>query len=166
MAGPLEELDVTTSMRLLAEHRVGRVALNAPGGPLVFPVNYRYDQGAIVWRSDLGTKLTAAEHHNGASFQLDHVDPEHEIGWSVLVRGRLFEVEDPAELARIDALDLQPFTAGDGKAHVIRLVPRVITGRRIPLPEGVGGRWYRSLVEGSTAFEPEDAPGPTEEVPS
>lgn len=156
MAGPLEELDVTTSMRLLAEHRFGRVALNAPGGPLVFPVNYVYDRGAIVWRSDLGTKLTAAEHHNGASFQVDHVDAEHQIGWSVLVRGRLVEVEDAEELERIDALPLVAFARGDGKTHVIRLEPRAITGRRIPLPDGVGGRWYRSLVEGTSAFESED----------
>lgn len=162
MGGRLEELDVTTSMRLLAEHRFGRVALNAPGGPLVFPVNYVYDRGAIVWRSDIGTKLTAAERHSGASFQVDHVDPEHHIGWSVLVRGRLIEVEDPEELARIDALPLVTFVEGQGKAHAIRLQPRAITGRRIPLPEGIGGRWYRSLVEGTSAFETHD--DPTQEV--
>lgn len=158
MAGRLEELDVPTAMQLLAEHGFGRVALNAPGGPLVFPVNYVYDRGAIVWRSDLGLKLTAAEHHDGASFQVDHVDREHQIGWSVLVRGRLFEVEDPDELDRVDALGLVPFAEGQGKAHAIRLVPRAITGRRIPLPDGLGGRWYRSIVEDTSAFELPDTP--------
>lgn len=158
MAGRLEELDVPTAMRLLTEHGFGRVALNAPGGPLVFPVNYVYDRGSVVWRSDIGTKLTAAEHRNGASFQVDHVDREHQIGWSVLVRGRLVEVEDPAELERIDELPLVPFAAGQGKAHVVRLEPSSITGRRIPLPDGIGGGWYRSLVEDTSAFDADQEP--------
>lgn len=150
----LEDIDVDTAMRLLAEHHFGRVAVNAPGGPLVFPVNYVFDTGTVVWRSDAGTKLTAAEHRNGASFQLDHVDVDRRVGWSVLVRGRLEEVADAAELARVDALGIDPFAAGHGKAHVIRLLPRAITGRRVPLPDDVPAGWYRRIVEDTDAFGP------------
>lgn len=151
----LEQLDVETSMRLLAEHHLGRVALNDPGGPLVFPVNYVFDQGAVAFRSDLGTKLRAAEQHTTASFQIDHVDERLRIGWSVLVRGRLVEVVDPGEIAHLDALKIDPFAPGEGKFHLVRLQPRVITGRRIPLPDNLPAGWFRTIVQGTTAFGPD-----------
>lgn len=37
--GRLEPLAVGTCLRLLADGHVGRVALNDPDGPVVFPVN-------------------------------------------------------------------------------------------------------------------------------
>jgi nitroimidazol reductase NimA-like FMN-containing flavoprotein (pyridoxamine 5'-phosphate oxidase superfamily) len=148
----LQELDVETSMRLLREHRIGRLALNDEGGPLVFPVNYAFDAGQIVFRSDLGTKLRAAEGRLPASFQIDHADERLQSGWSVLVRGRLSEVADPAEIARLDALQIEPFDPGQGKLHLVRLEPRVITGRRLPLPPGTPPGWYRSIVQDTSAF--------------
>lgn len=153
--GQLEELTVETAMRLLDEHHLGRVALNDPGGPLVFPVNYVFDLGAVVFRSDAGTKLGAAERRVHASFQIDHVDEDHRVGWSVLVRGRLVEVVDPAEIARLDALHIDTFDPGAGKDHLVRLQPAVITGRRIPLPSEMPAGWFRSLVQGTSAFGPD-----------
>lgn len=155
MSGRLEELDVDTTMKLLAEHHVGRVAINDDGGPLVFPVNYVFDQGSVVFRSDMGTKLTAAEGGRFASFQIDHVDEAHRIGWSVLVRGQLVEVIDPVELERLDQLPIDPFHHGAGKLHHVRLLPRSITGRRIPLPDDVPSGWFRTVVQGTTAFGPD-----------
>ena len=155
MARELEELGVETSMRLLTEHHLGRIALNDPAGPLVFPVNYVFDRGAVVFRSDRGTKLRAAEDRVHAAFQIDHVEEGNRVGWSVLVRGRLAEVVDAGELARLDALHVDPYAPGDGKLHLVRLLPSVITGRRIPLDAHVPAGWYRSIVQGTTAFGPD-----------
>ena len=155
MSSELEELGVETCMRLLGEHHLGRLALNDPAGPLVFPVNYVFDRGAVVFRSDMGTKLRAAEDRIHAAFQIDHVDEQHRIGWSVLVRGRLGEVADAGELARLDGLHIDAFAPGAGKRHVLRLMPSVITGRRIPMGAEVPAGWYRTLVQGTTAFGPE-----------
>ncbi len=155
MGRELEALDVEPSMRLLDEHHLGRLALNDLAGPLVFPVNYVFDLGAVVFRSDMGTKLRAAEDRIHAAFQIDHVDELHRIGWSVLVRGRLAEVTDADELARLAALHIDAFAPGEGKLHLVRLLPSVITGRRIPLAADVPAGWYRSLVQGTTAFGPE-----------
>lgn len=155
MVRDLEALDVETSLRLLEEHHLGRLALNDPAGPLVFPVNYVFDRGAVVFRSDMGTKLRAAEDRTHAAFQIDHVDEQHRIGWSVLVRGRLTEVVDPGELARLDQLHIDAYAPGQGKLHIVRLLPSVITGRRIPLAAEVPAGWYRSLVQGTSAFGPE-----------
>lgn len=155
MERQLEELSVDTSMRLLEEHHLGRVALNDPAGPLVFPVNYIFDRGTVVFRSDAGTKLRAAEARSHASFQIDHVDEVHRIGWSVLVRGRLIEVVDAGELARLDTLHIDAFAPGDGKLHLVRIQPSAITGRRIPLSHDVPAGWFRSVVQGTTAFGPD-----------
>lgn len=152
VGGRLEELDVDTAIRLLAEHHVGRVAFNDEGGPLVFPVNYVFDRGTVVFRSDADSKWRAAAERQVVSFQIDHVDEIRQVGWSVLVRGRLTEVVDPTELARLDAIDLHPFVGGEGKHHHLRVVPRVITGRRIPLPGVPADGWYAAAVEGTTAF--------------
>lgn len=153
MQGQLEVLDVETAMRLLREHHFGRLALNDSGGPLIFPVNYVYDGGAIVFRSDLGTKLYAAEDRDAASFEIDHVDLDLRIGWSVLVRGRLEEAIDAIDLAHLDGVGVDPIATGEGKRHVVRLLPRVITGRRVPLPEDVAEGFYRAAVEDSAAFD-------------
>jgi nitroimidazol reductase NimA-like FMN-containing flavoprotein (pyridoxamine 5'-phosphate oxidase superfamily) len=44
---------------LLAERHLGRLALTDPDGPVIFPVNYAVDEGAVVFRTDPGTKLDA-----------------------------------------------------------------------------------------------------------
>ncbi len=154
MDGQVEILEVDTSLRLLGEHHVGRLALNAVGGPIVLPVNYVFDAGTIVFRTDLDSKLAAAERREDAAFQIDHVDEAHRVGWSVLVRGRLAEVVDAGELGQLDVSSPEPFVHGDGKRHHVRLLPRVITGRRILISADVPEGWFRSAVEGTTAFGP------------
>lgn len=146
----LVELDLETSLRLLAEHHVGRVAVNDGNGPVVFPVNYAFDQGTVVFRTDLGTKLAAAERRGDVAFEVDHVDVGRRLGWSVLVRGRLSEVTDPDELDRLAALPLEPFVGGD-KAHFVRVMPRTVTGRRIPIPDRIPRDWLQA-TGGNTWF--------------
>lgn len=130
--GNLVELDVDTCLGLLAGHEVGRLAINDDPGPMVVPVNYVVEGGAVAFRTTWGSKLEAAEHHRPASFQVDHFDVERRIGWSVLVRGRLHEVSDPDELDRLDELSLRPWAGGD-KAHWVRVMASAITGRWIPI---------------------------------
>ncbi len=130
--GNLVDLDVDTCLGLLEGHEVGRLAMNDDPGPLVIPVNYVVDRGAVAFRTTWGSKLDAAEHLRPASFQVDHVDFDRRIGWSVLVRGRLQEVTDPEELDRLDALGLRPWAGGD-KVHWVRVMASAITGRWIPI---------------------------------
>lgn len=154
----LVTLDVDTCVRLLGEHSVGRVALSDPHGPLVFPVNYVWHGGQVLFRSDLGTKLSAAEAADAASFHVDHVAHRQRVGWSVLVRGRLSEVVDPAELDQLEDVVPMPFTRGAGKRHVVRLSAAEITGRRIPLSEDVPAGFYREVVFDSRMIDDEEAP--------
>lgn len=153
MDGQVATLDIDTAMRLLADHHVGRIALNADGGPVVHPVNYVFDAGTILFRTDRGRKLEAAARREDAAFQIDHVDEAHRVGWSVLVRGRLAQVVDAGELGHLDVTVPDPFVHGDGKQHHVRLLPRVITGRRVLFSADVPAGWFRSVVEGTAAFK-------------
>lgn len=126
----VQELDVETCLELLATQEVGRVAVDDGRGPVVLPVNYVLDRGSVVFRTDLGTKLDAAEEGRPASFQVDDIDQDRRHGWSVLVRGTLVEVTRPAEVERLRELDLHPFASGD-RAHFLRLVSSSMTGRRV-----------------------------------
>lgn len=147
----LVTMDRDACIHLLTEHTVGRLALNDPLGPLVVPVNYHWLDGDILLRSNDGTKLSAARHHQPASLQVDHVVSDRRVGWSVLARGRLSEVTG-AELANLGSQVPMPFTARDGEAHIIRLTPRAISGRRIPLPADVPPGWYRETILDSHLF--------------
>ena len=47
-------------LQRLADNHLGRVTINVDGIPRVFPVNYALQGDSIVFRSDEGTKRTAA----------------------------------------------------------------------------------------------------------
>ena len=79
----MEVLAGTECKRLLQDHRVGRVALEA-GEPWVLPVVYRLDGNHIAFRSAVGAKLDLAERGDPIAFEIDGWDEEARIGWSVL----------------------------------------------------------------------------------
>lgn len=147
----LIELDVDTCLRLLELHHVGRIAVNDDAGPLVVPVNYVLDRGTVVIRSDPGTKLAATEQRDRAAFEVDGIDEKRRLGWSVLVRGRLREIDDEEELDRLRDLPLDPFVGGE-KAHYLRLDSSSITGRRIPLPSTIPHDWFDAADLGNIWF--------------
>jgi nitroimidazol reductase NimA-like FMN-containing flavoprotein (pyridoxamine 5'-phosphate oxidase superfamily) len=126
----IEVLDRQHCLRLLANDEVGRLAVVDAGVPVILPVNYAMDGDAVVFRTAPGTKLDAAS--TPASFEIDAFDRSTRHGWSVVVTGRLEEVDSYAarDLARLRALDVSPWATGE-RDHWLRLVPSRITGRRV-----------------------------------
>ena len=116
----------------LADQPVGRLAIVAGGRPEIFPVNYAMAGDTVVFRTADGTKLGGAL--NGpVAFEVDHTDPNHRSGWSVVIHGRAEAVDEfssptVAEAAR--AMPIDPW-ASFPKNHLVRIVPSSITGRRI-----------------------------------
>ena len=49
--GHFTELTPAECEKLLAEHKAGRVGLNAPAGPQILPVTYAYYAKTIVFRT-------------------------------------------------------------------------------------------------------------------
>ena len=104
-------------------------------GRSVFPVNFVLDRHMVVFRTGDGTKLDAACRGSQVAFEIDGADAAAHTGWSVLIRGEAIEVTGPAELARLRKLPLDPWAPG-AKTHYVRILPAVLTGRRIWAPGG------------------------------
>src|SRR5215471_5292014 len=128
-----QELTKSECFALLSGARLGRVAVIDDQGPAIFPVNFVLDRHMVVFRTDEGTKLDAATRGSRVAFEIDATDEAARTGWSVLVRGEAVEVTNPAELARLQKLRLSPWAPG-AKSRYVRILPAVLTGRRIWAP--------------------------------
>ncbi|HEX4821708.1 MAG TPA: pyridoxamine 5'-phosphate oxidase family protein [Acidimicrobiales bacterium] len=127
----LEEMPPIGCDRHLRTETIGRVAIVVDGHPEIFPVNYAVDErGDIFFRTDPGTKLAAVATAPTIAFEIDGVDEEHRLGWSVLAVGPARWLSTPEQLEHVRALALEPWAAGE-KANVVRLSPVKVTGRRI-----------------------------------
>lgn len=118
---------------LLAGYDVGRVVIPIDTLPTALPVTYRLVDGVIVFRTAIGTKLTAALDHAIVGFEVDDVDHQWHTGWSVLVTGRAQLVINPARIAQLDAADIPTWMAADRLCYVQIGIDR-ISGRRLELP--------------------------------
>ena len=125
----LQVMDIEECWRKLDTTPVGRFAASVGRQPYVFPVNYSVHDGTLVFRTDDGTKLSAVARAREAAFEIDEVDEEFRIGWSVVVLGKTRELRDRVVIGRLED-ELHPWVSGR-KAHFVQLVPESITGRRI-----------------------------------
>jgi uncharacterized protein len=129
--GPvLEELSRAECVRLLATVAIGRICYTRQALPAVEPVNFAVHDGAIVIRTAAGGKLAAATRHAVVAFEADDLDLVLRSGWSVTVVGRCEEATDAEDIARLDKLGLKSWAPGD-RNHFIRIVPAILTGRRL-----------------------------------
>ena len=87
----IEVLSTNQCWELLRESPVGRLAVVVDGSPDIFPVNPVVDHGTIVFRTTAGTKLAAAKGRDVA-FEVDGYDAGTAQAWSVVVKGRAYEV--------------------------------------------------------------------------
>lgn len=130
----VEVIDRHECLELLGSLVVGRVAITEGGGPLVLPVNYAMHGDQVVFRTGPGSKLRAS-HGQLVCFEVDSFDRDTRSGWSVVVRGRLEEVT--ALERKFDELEhlAEPWLGEDLASSVVRLVPTIISGRRVrPTP--------------------------------
>ena len=127
LASEIAELDEHECWELLRHTEVGRLAVAIANHPDIFPVNYVVDHGSIVFRTAEGTKLAAAVLGVSVAFEIDgEADGE---AWSVVVKGRAFEIENMYEL--FDAVDLPLYPWNKAPKHrFVRIVPDQVTGRR------------------------------------
>ncbi len=121
-------LDEAECLRLLASQHIGRVAVTVGAVPAVFPVSFGLVDGAVVFCTGAGSKLSAATRDSVVAFEVDEVDPARRQGWSVLLVGVAEELHDPELVRRV--MDL-PWAAWAPGRRVVRLVPEYVSGRRI-----------------------------------
>jgi hypothetical protein len=125
----LEILDDRECLRLLQTVPVGRVAVGHGDLPAVLPVTFLVAGGDIFFFTGPGLKLTAAEERRSVAFEADEIDAVAQLGWSVLAVGPA-SVVGPATRARVEALGLYPWAAGD-RHRLVRIRPEFLSGRRL-----------------------------------
>jgi hypothetical protein len=123
----LESLTADQCRRHLAAGGVGRIVLSTGSGPVAFPVNFVFTDGAVVLRT---SDAMMAKVSGVVAFEVDHIDEAMSGGWSVLVRGHARRIEDAEERAVAAHLDVEPW-AGEERLNVISIEPFEITGRVI-----------------------------------
>jgi uncharacterized protein len=126
----LELLDEDEAMRLLASNEIGRVGLTIAALPAIFPVNYRFVDGCIMFRTAPGSKLLTAANNTVVAFEVDDYHVEDRSGWSVLVVGPSEVVRDDDVMDHALAAELEPWVEGT-RASVVRIRPGIVSGRRI-----------------------------------
>ena len=129
----LEEIGRDECLGLLRGQSIGRLAVADHGyyPPHIVPVNFVLDGDNVVFRSDAGLKFRLsilAEH--SVSFEVDEIQPEGPLSWSVVVQGRAELLADD-EAATLEYVSwLHPLAPGD-RPQLVRIVPYTITGRRL-----------------------------------
>ena len=101
--------------------------LSTSAGPVAYPVNFVFTDGAVVFRTSTAMTDSIA---GVVAFEVDHIDEAMSEGWSVLVRGHARRIEDPDEREAVALLDLEPW-AGGARLNLIGIEPFEMTGRVI-----------------------------------
>jgi len=120
-------------MRLLAvaakDTGLGRIGVPTDQAPVIVPVNFGIRDRCIFIRVGPGFFSRAAKGHLVA-FEVDHVDAQEGVAWSVLARGLATLIESPTE-GEV-AIVARPLVPEPG--HMILTIrPDVLTGRRFEL---------------------------------
>jgi nitroimidazol reductase NimA-like FMN-containing flavoprotein (pyridoxamine 5'-phosphate oxidase superfamily) len=129
--GRIEILSDGECVKLLKAHDLGRIAVvDRQGHPLIFPINYFFDEGVVVFRTAPGTKLDLAPGVY-VSFEIDGLDPHRGVGWSVLVKGIAHDITQPrgAPTARMRYWPVHPAAPGS-REHWVGIWANEITGRK------------------------------------
>jgi nitroimidazol reductase NimA-like FMN-containing flavoprotein (pyridoxamine 5'-phosphate oxidase superfamily) len=128
----LEVLTFDECLRLLASVPVGRVGFITDGELVILPVNHVVDGRDVAFRTARGSKLSAAEGQNLATFEADHYNEQTRSGWSVVVTGRAEVVDAEADVQRLARRGLHPWVTAVQHPFWIRIRPTSVSGRQTP----------------------------------
>jgi len=128
----------------LKSDTVGRLCVVDRGFPLAFPVNYKVirdrEECRVIFRT---VPHSAVGRYQGpASLEVDQIDSTRLHAWSVIVRGHLCDIVDPADRA-----DTSPLvTEGRNRWKVLQVSS--ISGRRFTsrtAREGFSVDWQSAI---------------------
>ena len=122
-------IDDDECIELLESTPIGRVAFVVDDEVLALPVNFKWYENSIVFRTLDGQKLAAAANEQNVCFEVDHWDAQSRSGWSVIVQGVAREVTNWAEEAQLDQIGLVPWAKAEWRPIWVRIEPSNISGR-------------------------------------
>jgi nitroimidazol reductase NimA-like FMN-containing flavoprotein (pyridoxamine 5'-phosphate oxidase superfamily) len=133
LAGEIFELNRAECLSLLAETRLGRLAVSTTDRtPIIRPVSYCFDarSQSVVFRTAVGSKVRALLDAGKATFEIDGIDQAGSTGWSVIVSGVTEEITGQSEIQRLASIGLEPWAPGHTHRWV-RIRAFTVSGRRI-----------------------------------
>jgi nitroimidazol reductase NimA-like FMN-containing flavoprotein (pyridoxamine 5'-phosphate oxidase superfamily) len=131
----LVELTAEECLSLLQTKTVGRIGLNTPGGPVIFPVNYAMSDETIVFRTLPYGVIANNAHLVDVAFEVDSLDEHMKAGWSVLAVGLSQRIEDPGEVHLVK-VDWDPTPWADGQRNLyFRIRWSDLSGRQLGLAD-------------------------------
>ena len=130
------ELTRAECLSLLATVPFGRLVFTEGALPAVIPVDFVLDPAGIVLRTAAGSAVAKVADGAVVALQADDVDATRRTGWSVTVVGQARRAHDDVEVARLAALPLRPWVAGERNTLVVVEIG-IVTGRRIGGPAAV-----------------------------
>lgn len=128
------EIGRAESLALLGHVSLGRIVFTQNALPTIRPVNHLLDRGQIVIRTHAGAALTLQTERAGNSgvvvaYEVDDIDPDTHLGWSVIATGYARLVTNQRELAFYqNALEAWVDRSLD---CVVRVNPLMVTGFRL-----------------------------------
>jgi nitroimidazol reductase NimA-like FMN-containing flavoprotein (pyridoxamine 5'-phosphate oxidase superfamily) len=126
----MEILSEAECHNLLGSVPVGRLVFTQSALPAVRLVDFIVDNMTIVFPASDGDKYRAAERGDVVGFEVDEIDLDRHLGWTVTAVGHLSVVE-PNEKANLQhILPLRPWAA-QRDHHLIRLGIESLEGRRL-----------------------------------
>ena len=128
-AGTIEELGRDECLTRMATQRLGRLGVVVDGVPLVLPMQFVMDGDTVVFQTNQGAKVLHAP-LTSVSFEVDHVDWEKGVGWSVLLQGFGADITDAVDEQSEELRSLNVNTWAPPPAdRWLKIIPRSITGR-------------------------------------
>ena len=106
-------LDEAACFERLGQRSVARVALCWDALPEILPIQYALLGRDPVFRTIPGHKIMASAGGQILSLGIDDFDPDHQLGWHILVTGPAEHLTDPGDLAAAAALPLKPWAGND-----------------------------------------------------
>src|ERR1044072_2135408 len=85
----IAELSLSEATNIFANGTIGRISVDAAGGPFVFPVEYKYEEPYALIRTALPSELEAVARRD-VSLQVDDIGFDNQWAWSVLAKGWAF----------------------------------------------------------------------------
>ena len=122
-------LDEATCVELLESTPIGRIGFATDDGLLVLPVNFKWYENSVVFRTLEGHKLAAAAEQQHVCFEVDHWDADTRTGWSVVVQRLHRARRSSINLTRLDDLGLIPWARAEWRPIWVRIEPTMISGR-------------------------------------
>lgn len=125
----LVDVSVDECWELLATMQFARLAWNSGTGPILLPVNFVVHGREIWMRTTAYSAIAEQVDESPIAVEVDDVDRETHVGWSVLLRGRAEVIYHEEQVPdEVHALHTWPSGA---RPLWVRLRPDIVTGRRL-----------------------------------